>query len=1356
MHAHSHRSHRRSTARLVTSTCAALATVASGIPPARANPDNPTVVRGTASFSATGPNLTVQASSGAFINWSGFNIAAGEKTTFVQPSPASVVWNRVDDPNPSQIFGHLEANGIVVLANQSGFYFGPNSFVKTAGLLVTAAPIAPPDFANASPWAITLTPPSASIVNLGHLEVANGGQAFLIAERVVNRGEIVAPEGNIGLVAGREVLLSERPDGRGLSARVRLPAGSVDNCGRLIADAGVIALQAQVINQDGVVQANSARERNGIIELVASDQAVLGAHSSMSARGDASGGSAGGSITIESAGTFADASGSTLSVAGGVGSRGGEVHLSAPQMAAVHSHLDGAGDGPANGGRLTLDPTDIVLSDNGDGSAGSGTVPPEAPPTTLQLNIGTAFAGFGQILLQATRDITLDRRWNLNASTGVNAPGSTLTLEAGRDVRIKSGGALVAGDGWSVSLTAGKDFTAGTVRPGIGSIFLDGSGSIETRDGSVQLLAGKDILANSGFVHTVAGGSITAQALSGNLNTGTRLGGFVFGAGGDGYSVDLAGLGGFSTGAGGDVTLKAGGDVKSLLPPSGGPQTDGGSGAFGAKAGNVQVEAGGSVFGHYVLRNGAGSIVAGADAGRINQQLALSLVAGTWTVTANTIGLQEVRNPNGIFNRAGNTDAPNRHRFDYAYDAGVVLNAADTVQLAGLALPRNPGTDEALPILYPPRLAISAGKGGIILGNNVTLFPSHPDDPHRVPQGNLQLTTTAQGPLRSSRDGTTVSLVMSDSDSRQYTGPNDFDPYTHGANLLYADNPKPLELTIGGSVRDLLVAVPKAATFKVGGDFYNSSFIGQNLRPTDTTLLQVGGQIFNRNEFTFVDQLPPTEQPDFYALLFAVNAPPVPFYFNPITRRLAMLGRLTDAEKTALLALQVKKLVGGQPVYDDYGHVVDWLGGQPLLDDQGNFVLEPAPRTFLSAAILNDLQNRSQDVPQNPSDGYQVGGPGTFSVRAASVELGISKGIVSAGPKYNPALAGVATRGADLDIRISGDLSMFASAIRTVNGGTLTVRADGAVTVGDADVPFNSETARGIFGVGGSDVTVSAGGDVLVAGSRIATYDGGNLLVHSDNGKVDAGVGASGYVRVERITVDPATGLIDSLTRAIPGSGLLATSFPGTDSGVGNIRIETPRGGIYANNGGVVQIALNDADTSKASVTLLAGSKDILGPNGKPVPQDIEAGDSGVIGGNILLDATGNIKGVIVARNNLNIDALQNVTVTAIASGGVNLSAGGNVSGTVVGLGNVSVAGGEVSGNILGGNVNVSGGSVSGQVGFAQTSVANASQQRAATDEDSTATGKKTADDDEKKRKDAARPLLSRTTSRVTVVLPNR
>src|SRR6266568_1820343 len=333
--------------------------------PARANPQGMTVSSGTANATQHGSQLTIQASQNSVINWQSFNIRPGETTTFLQPSARSVVWNRIFDQNPSQIWGHLNANGYVVLMNQNGFYFGPNSVINVGGFLATVAPLPPPEPGGGSMWQFNGAPPAASIVNYGRITASSGSSVYLIAERVENHGQIVAREGTIGLQAGKEVL---------------------------IADAGTIALHAQVVNQGGLIQANSVRQQNGIIELVGSEAVNLGAGSVLRANGDANAVSDGGRVTIQSAGRFSDTPASQIDVSGGrLGGNGGQVEISAVQMPAVESHLDGAAKPHWKGGSLLLDPTDIILGTEGNGSAGSGTVNSTDGPDTLRLNVNSAF-----------------------------------------------------------------------------------------------------------------------------------------------------------------------------------------------------------------------------------------------------------------------------------------------------------------------------------------------------------------------------------------------------------------------------------------------------------------------------------------------------------------------------------------------------------------------------------------------------------------------------------------------------------------------------------------------------------------------------------------------------------------------------------------------------------------------------------------------------------------------------------------------------------------------------------------------------------------------------------------------------
>ena len=150
-------------------------------------------------------------------------------------------------------------------------------------------------------------------------------------------------------------------------------------------------------------------------------------------------------------------------------------------------------------------------------------------------------------------------------------------------------------------------------------------------------------------------------------------------------------------------------DGNSTAPDNGNDYATAGSGAYGSQPGNVTIVAGGNVTGHYLVANGTGSIFAGvqmdANGNPITDLsgnyvlgasgsagtdlsyngLALSLISGGWNVTAaQNILLQEVRNPNGVFDISGGSSC--NHYFNYAPGDYVDLSAGNLVQL-GASVP---------------------------------------------------------------------------------------------------------------------------------------------------------------------------------------------------------------------------------------------------------------------------------------------------------------------------------------------------------------------------------------------------------------------------------------------------------------------------------------------------------------------------------------------------------------------------------------------------------------------------------------------------------------------------------------------
>ena len=1170
-----------------------------------------------------------QSSASAFINWQSFNIGIGQTTTFNQPSASSVTWNYISDPSASSINGNINANGYVVLQNPNGFTIGGAATISAHGLVMTTAATPALDLSSGGAWSFSAPPPTAKIINYGQINIAGGGSAYLIAGDIENNGTISAPNGKIGLYAGQQVLVSMSPDGRGLSAAVTLPQGSVDNQGNLIADAGSIVAQAKVVNQNGLVQANSVQNVNGTIELVASDSVNLGATSVISAQGGGQGASSGGSVTIKSDNTFSDQAGSTINIAGGVqGGNGGQVSICAPQMNSIQSTINGRTAAGFLGGTLAIDPANIWLA--------SSSSDPNAPSGYTVINVNS-YSGLSQISLLADNNIELSTIWNL----ANQAASANLSLTAGNNITFDDGSVIKAGNNWNVSLTAGTLVTAKSqVTAGNGGIYLNGSSYLQTQNGNLDLWAANEIIVGGGAIRTIGGGNIGVTTEYGNVNSGTSTSGYNYYALGTGTATspyytpfqltgsgnvqkinfNVSNLGGIATAAGGNVTINAGADVVSF-PTTTVAAGDPGIGAFGPELGNVTINAGGSVYGNFVEANGAGTINAGRNIGIgpspsnpyiTEQDVALSLVKGSWNLNAGwnpitqsvqsgsgDIYLQEVRNPNGVFNSTTtglrHTASAGNHLFDYDPNASVTLTAGDGVHLTGYELSRPNG---AVPLLLPPTLVINAGPGGVVLqtpsaydanGNLVTLLNS---DITLFPSafGNLQITTTGGGWLSSANaDGSTTTLLMSDSGQTRWfvasSGPQPFSETDHASGApAELGNLQPVVIDLQGSqlvnsvpvlagMANIILQTDKATHITVAGDMTGVSFYGANLNSGDVTSITVGGQIYNAGSFNSVtlDQglpvitaadLPPATAIQWYSILeLAVNPALLP------SQSLSGVqpAQLASYLKNALLLPGLN--IGGNLAYDANTKtltavgplsssleaalqqptltLVRYLNGYPELDANGHFVTDTitwTPASSANAALITSLANASQGAsPLGISGAYVVGGTGEFDVTAGSINLGNSAGILSVGNGDNflgrsySYLTPYITSGANIVVN-AGYLEMPSSSIAALGGGNVTVTGTGIIP----GSPVNSS------GVG---ITMDLGSQSLLPfeAEIMAASNVGLGIYTTGGGNVD--VTALGTINID--------------------SSRIAT-FAG-----GNVTVLSKTGDVNAGSGGAIPIPVN-------------------------------------------------------------------------------------------------------------------------------------------------------------------------------------
>jgi filamentous hemagglutinin len=248
------------------------------------------VSTGSATATQTGNTLSVnQTTSTATLNWSSFNIGAGGKVAFVQPSSTSVALNRIFDSNPSSIFGALTANGQIYLINSNGFLFGSGATVNVGGLLASSLNMTDANFASgllaAGQSGKSILQPfvdssgnvvsgAITVQSGATLTAADGGRLLLAAPNITNGGSLTAPDGQVIMAAGQTLYLQASNDSnlRGLIVEVD-NGGTVTNqlSGSVSTPRGNVTLTGLMVNQDGRVSATTSVNANGSIVLQAAD-----------------------------------------------------------------------------------------------------------------------------------------------------------------------------------------------------------------------------------------------------------------------------------------------------------------------------------------------------------------------------------------------------------------------------------------------------------------------------------------------------------------------------------------------------------------------------------------------------------------------------------------------------------------------------------------------------------------------------------------------------------------------------------------------------------------------------------------------------------------------------------------------------------------------------------------------------------------------------------------------------------------------------------------------------------------------------------------------------------------------------
>ena len=357
------------------------------MPAPDATPQGGVVSAGSASIAQAPDSTTItQNSQRAAVDWQSFNVGSRAQVQFVQPSASSIALNRVVSPDPSVIAGRINANGQIVLINQSGVVFANGSQVNAESVVVSTSNVANKDFMAGHLIFSGPPNPGAEIINDGKITARNAGLVGLVAPQVANNGVITATLGQVELAGAtaftldlygdRLISLDVTKAVTAVSVGGRLVPALVTNSGIILANGGHITLTAQdadalvtqLIDAGGTIQADSVGSHTGTISIdgVGGNIEIAG---NLLARGTAAG-TKGGAVEALTTGTVAVASGAVVDASGDAGggviavgtdltrAETGQSDTTAPKASAVSiaagAVLKADATGSGNGGTVTL------------------------------------------------------------------------------------------------------------------------------------------------------------------------------------------------------------------------------------------------------------------------------------------------------------------------------------------------------------------------------------------------------------------------------------------------------------------------------------------------------------------------------------------------------------------------------------------------------------------------------------------------------------------------------------------------------------------------------------------------------------------------------------------------------------------------------------------------------------------------------------------------------------------------------------------------------------------------------------------------------------------------------------------
>ena len=383
-------------------------------PPQNQLPTEGSVIRGNVSITESPSLMNInQSSSRAVVNWGTFDIGSASTVNFNQPSASAIILNNVLSSNPSQIFGHMNANGQVFFSNPNGMYFSPSANVSVGGLVATTNSISSDDF-MAGKNIFYRNGATGSIINEGHLSANLGGYIALLAPEVRNQGIIVAQLGTVIMAAGETYTLAFK-NGTSLS-NIYVSASTlnslVSNGEAIYAPGGLIIMSAKaanhiqggVINNTGLIEASGLVNHGGVIRLEASKEINQNGNIKANAASNGNGGKVTLIADLSNSASLVKVAGSISAEGGNLGGHGGFIETSGSKVKIEDGAMISTRAPLGKNGEYLIDPVDFLISAAGGDVTG---------------NQVSALLNITNVTYEATNNIDVNDRitWSQNSLT---------------------------------------------------------------------------------------------------------------------------------------------------------------------------------------------------------------------------------------------------------------------------------------------------------------------------------------------------------------------------------------------------------------------------------------------------------------------------------------------------------------------------------------------------------------------------------------------------------------------------------------------------------------------------------------------------------------------------------------------------------------------------------------------------------------------------------------------------------------------------------------------------------------------------------------------------------------------------